>query len=154
MGDFGIVHFACHGSSDLGDPSSRFPAFQGDSDTVPDKLTVQEMANLNLGRTWLAYLSACSTAENDVLDLFDEVLHLASAFQVAGFRHVIASMWTSKDAICVQVSSVLYRPLTRSSDTRWDNKAVAAALQASVMEVRTQNPDKPYLWAQYIHTGT
>jgi hypothetical protein len=112
LGDFGIVHFACHGSSDLGDPSSRFLALQGDSDTVPDKLTVQEMANLNLGRAWLAYLSACSTAENDVPDLSDEVLHLASAFQVAGFGHVIASMWTSKDAICVQVSSVFYRHLT------------------------------------------
>lgn len=153
MGDFGIVHFAYQRSSDLGDPSSSFFALKGASDTIPDKLTVQEMANLNLGHAWLHCLSACSTAEKNVPELSHEVLHIASAFQVAGFGHVIASMWVSKDAICVQVASALYRHLTRSCDTRWNNKAVAAALQAAVIEVRTQNPDNPYLRIQYIHTG-
>jgi CHAT domain-containing protein len=43
----------------------------------------------------LAYLSACSTAENKIDQLADEVIHLASAFQVAGFRHVAGAMWVS-----------------------------------------------------------
>jgi tetratricopeptide (TPR) repeat protein len=151
--DFSIAHFACHGSSDLTDPSSSFLALQGNSDTIPDKLTVQEVANLNLGRGWLAYLSACSTAENKVSGLYDEVLHLASSFQVAGFGHVIASMWPCKDVICSQVASVFYRCLTQNNDVKWSNKAVAAALHAAVMEIRTENPGQPHLWAQYIHTG-
>lgn len=151
--DFSIVHFACHGSSDLTDPSSSFLALQGNSDTTPDKLTVQEMANLNLGQAWLAYLSACSTAENKVSGLYDEVLHLASSFQVAGFGHVIASMWPCEDVICSQVANIFYRRLTQNNDKNWSNKAVAAALHAAVMEIRTENPGQPHLWAQYIHTG-
>jgi CHAT domain-containing protein len=151
--DFSIVHFACHGSSDLMNPSNSFLALQGNSDSVPEKLTVQEILDANLGRAWLAYLSACSTAQNKVSELADEDLHLASSFQVAGFGHVIASMWPSNDAICAQVASIFYRDLMTRSYIKGDNRAVAAALHAAVKEIRLQNIERPYLWAQYIHSG-
>jgi CHAT domain-containing protein len=85
--------------------------------------------------------------------LADEDLHLASSFQVAGFGHVIASMWPSNDAICAQVASIFYRDLMTRSYIKGDNRAVAAALHAAVKEIRLQNIERPYLWAQYIHSG-
>jgi hypothetical protein len=151
--DFSIVHFACHGSSDLMDPSNSFLALQGNSDSVPDKLTVQMISDANLGQAWLAYLSACSTAENKVSKLADEALHLASSFHVAGFGHVVASMWPSNDTICAQVANFFYRDLLKRGSIKKGNRAVAAALHAAVAEVRSQNRERLYLWAQYIHSG-
>jgi tetratricopeptide (TPR) repeat protein len=148
-----IVHFACHGSSDLSDPSSSFLALQGQSSTVPDRLTVQKISESQLGQAWLAYLSACSTAENRAADLADEALHLASGFQVAGFGHTIASMWPSNDDICAQVARVFYREFITNHGFRRGSRAVAAALHSAVSEVRTQHSNHPSLWAQYIHTG-
>jgi tetratricopeptide (TPR) repeat protein len=151
--DFSIAHFACHGSADMIDPSNSFLALQGNSDSVPDKLTVQMISDANLGRAWLAYLSACSTAEIKVSGLADEALHLASSFQVAGFGHVVASMWPSNDAICAQIASLFYRDLLTRDSIKGGNRAVAAALHAAVAEVRSRNREWPYLWAQYIHSG-
>ena len=90
-----IVHFACHGCTDPENPSNSHLLLQkrGPSGPVIDKLTVSDISNKNtLGRTWIAYLSACSTAEVEATNLADECLHIASAFQVAGFAHVIGSL--------------------------------------------------------------
>ncbi|KAL6228871.1 CHAT domain-containing protein [Aspergillus navahoensis] len=151
--DCSIAHFACHGSSDLTDPSSSYLALQGQSESVHDPLTVQMISESRLGRAWLAYLSACSTAENQVAALADEALHLASGFQVAGFGHTVASMWPSNDDICAQVASTFYRELLTNGRIQEGNRGVAAALHTAVAEIRPQYPDQPYLWAQYIHVG-
>ena len=95
MSGFDIVHFACHGCADPEDPSNSHLLLQksGPSGSVVDKLTVSDISNKNtLGRTWIAYLSACSTAGVEANDLADKCLHIASAFQVAGFAHVIGSL--------------------------------------------------------------
>ncbi|KAF7184203.1 hypothetical protein CNMCM7691_004828 [Aspergillus felis] len=101
-----IVHFACHGCSDPVDPSQSYLALEfEDSGQAHDKnhqhgkLTLQQIAEARLDQAWLAYLSACSTAENRVFNLSDEVLHLASGFQAAGFSHVVASLWPSSDKL-------------------------------------------------------
>ena len=56
----------------------------------------------------MAYLSACSTAENRARTLLDEVTHLASGFQMAGFPHVAASMWSTEDESCVEMAREFY----------------------------------------------
>lgn len=151
--DFSIAHFACHGSTDLLDPSGSFLALQGKSNSTPDKLTVKMISDANLGQAWLAYLSACSTAEIKTSDLADEALHLASSFQVAGFRHVVASMWPSSDTICAQVAKLFYQELLTNGGITAGDRAVPAALHAAVSQVRLQNLERPDLWAQYIHSG-
>jgi tetratricopeptide (TPR) repeat protein len=150
---FSIAHFACHGMADLTNPSNSFLALRGDSDSVPDKLTVKMITEANLGQAWLAYLSACSTAEIKVTDLADEALHIASSFQVAGFGHVVAAMWPSKDAICAQMASVFYQRLLTNREIKKRDMSVASALHAAVTEVRAQYLTSPHLWAQYIHSG-
>ncbi|KAH8811038.1 CHAT domain-containing protein [Xylogone sp. PMI_703] len=155
LGSCSIVHFACHGGSDLWNPSNSCLMLRGPSESPLGKLTVKEIMDINLGQAWLAYLSACSTAQNEVRGLADEQLHLASSFQVAGFSHVVASLWPSRDAICAQVASTFYQSLMTASGIEEScmNRAVAESLHKAVIAVREQNADRPYLWAQYIHSG-
>jgi tetratricopeptide (TPR) repeat protein len=147
-----IAHFACHGSSDLVDPSNSFLALAGKSSTV-DRLTVQKVSDSRLRRSWLAYLSACSTAQNKVPELADETLHLAAGFQVAGFAHTIASMWPSNDDVCAQIAAIFYDALLTKGGIKEGNTAPAKALHTAVKRVRSQYIQQPSLWAQYIHMG-
>lgn len=79
------------------------------------------------------------------------ILHLAGAFQVAGFAHVIGSLWPANDDICVSLTKCFYQSLTKSG-TKSSNKAVAEALQNAILEIRSKLQD-PALWAPFIHSG-
>jgi CHAT domain-containing protein len=151
--DCSIAHFACHGSSDMRDPSNSYLALQGQSDLTADPLTAKRISESHMKQAWLAYLSACSTAENQISELADEALHLASGFQVAGFAHTVGSMWSSNDEICAQVAAIFYRELITEGGLAEGNRAVATALHTAIMTVREQNLGRPYLWAQYVHFG-
>ena len=151
---FDIAHFACHGSVDPEDPSNSHLLLQksGPSGPEVDKLTVSQISKRNIsGQTWIAYLSACSTAGIETKILADECLHLASGFRVAGFAHVIGSLWRADDDICVLLAKSFYRSLTKF-DTKRSNRAVAEALRNAVLEIRSESPD-PELWAPFIHSG-
>ncbi|MCJ1251060.1 hypothetical protein MMC30_008291 [Trapelia coarctata] len=59
----------------------------------------------------IAYLSACSTAEIKVRNLADESIHLANAFQLAGFTNVIGTLWAADDNAAVEIASKFYEGL-------------------------------------------
>lgn len=118
-----------------------------------DRLTVQTVSELNLRHTRLAYLSACSTAENKAARLADEVIHVVSGFQVAGFPHVVGCLWPSNDRICVEVAGGFYTALLDQREMRWDTDEVAGALREAVMAVRAKERGTPLYWAQFVHYG-
>ncbi|KAF3317577.1 hypothetical protein TWF173_010345 [Orbilia oligospora] len=60
---------------------------------------------------WLAYLSACSTSNNNAEELYDEGLHLVTSFQLAGFRHVIGTLWDVSDEYCVDAAKAIYETI-------------------------------------------
>jgi CHAT domain-containing protein len=103
----------------------------------------------------IAYLSACSTAENRVEELVDEVLHVVSGFQVAGFRHVIGTLWPSDDSVCVEVARSFYTELCRNGALDYSGRAVAMALHKAVSDVSksVDYRNRPLHWAQYVHYG-
>ncbi|RFU82153.1 tpr [Trichoderma arundinaceum] len=151
-----MAHFACHGVSDAKDPSNsclilQKPGEQPSSPPVADMLTVQDVSQARLGRSRIAYLSACSTADNSAEELVDEVIHVASGFQVAGFPHVIGALWPADDQISGRVAEAFYQRISAAHPA--DDRAVALALRESVMSVRDRYPRQPLLWAQYIHVG-
>jgi CHAT domain-containing protein len=154
--DVEIVHFACHGSVDYVDPSESHLLLLSNNKTPPptvDKLTVRRISETALGRAWMAYLSACSTAEVKAGPLADEVLHLVSGFQVAGFGHVIGSLWSADDAVCVTMAKLFYKHLIRKRDAEDGNRTVAEALHCAVMRVRSDYLQEPLRWTLYIHSG-
>jgi CHAT domain-containing protein len=75
---------------------------------------VENLLELNLWErsTWLAYLSACSTGETQIANLQDEAIHLIAACQVAGFWHVIGSLWEASDRYSVDATEEVYRALS------------------------------------------
>jgi CHAT domain-containing protein len=150
-----ILHLACHGSSDPLNPFESHLVLQKSTPVGPvvDHLSVSSMLAANVrGNAWIAYLSACATAGSTSESLADENIHLSSAFQSAGYIHVVGSFWEVSDEICVQVADVFYTSLMQNKD-KFSERVVAEALHNSVLSVRKQFPQTPRLWATYAHFG-
>ncbi|PNP77874.1 hypothetical protein FNYG_08788 [Fusarium nygamai] len=151
-----IAHFACHGTSDISDPSNSGLIFQkntGSGEALEqDRLTVRRVSDLQLTGAQIAYLSACSTAENKAARLSDEVIHVVSGFQVAGFPHVVGCLWPAGDSECVEVAKRFYSLVLQHNQSVINNE-VASALREAVMAVRVEDLDMPLNWAQFVHYG-
>jgi tetratricopeptide (TPR) repeat protein len=138
------AHFACHGGQNLQRPSTGALYLQ-------DKpLTVLDVAALDLAHAELAYLSACSTAVGGTA-LPDEAIHLAAALQLAGYRHVIATLWTIVDRTAAEVTRTMYTGLLSPSGLRLDQ--TARLLHSTVRTLRDSAPRNPAIWASYVHFG-
>lgn len=148
------IHFACHGVSDPNNPSNSHLLLlnDGGSETV-DRLTVRRIASTNIKNAQLAYLSACSTADNASFALADESIHIASGFQLAGFSHVLATLWESNDIACRQVAGEFYSLLLDVHRHIDGHRKVGTAFHHAVATLRNQNPTQPLKWACFIHTG-
>ncbi|MFJ3306810.1 CHAT domain-containing protein [Streptomyces sp. NPDC086549] len=146
------VHFACHGVTDLDEPShSKLLLYGHDRGAHADVLSVEDISRLDLSGAELAYLSACDTAHPS-LRLPDEAIHLASAFQLAGFPQVLAALWPSHDRVASGFVEEVYRRLasTPPGDNRPDG---ASAAHHATRAARRAYPNFPGLWAGYVHVG-
>ncbi|WP_246269186.1 CHAT domain-containing tetratricopeptide repeat protein [Acrocarpospora macrocephala] len=144
-----IAHFACHGLSDPTDPSASRLLLH---DHQHDPLTVASLAPITLSHARLAYLSACSTALTSHTDLLDESIHLTSAFQMAGFPHVIGTLWEIADRSAVQIADTFYSALA-TGDGKVDTRRAPYALHQAVQSLRRQDPLTPSQWAAHLHAG-
>ncbi|WP_189719163.1 CHAT domain-containing protein, partial [Streptomyces chryseus] len=143
-----IAHFACHGFSDPTDPShSKLLLHDRD-----DPLTVASLAPLDLSHARLAYLSACSTAVAWNERLLDEAVNLASGFHLAGFPHVIGTLWTINDKVAVDIADAFYAHLATPDGTLQPDRA-AHALHKAIRAQRDRLPRTPSLWGAHLHVG-
>jgi CHAT domain-containing protein len=145
----GIVHFACHGVSHPADPS-RSMLLLHDYDRAP--LTVASLAPVSLDSAQLAYLSACSTALTSTAELADEAINLTTAFQLAGFPHVIGTLWAIEDQSAAGVARAFYDHLATGTGNV-DTARSADALHHAVRAARSRYPRIPFLWAGFLHSG-
>jgi hypothetical protein len=146
--DFPIAHFACHGTCDPTDPSQSM-LLLNDHQTEP--FTVASLAPIKHDELQLVYLSACDTALSTGAGLLDEAIHLASAFLLAGSRHVIGTLWTINDAVAGQIAASFYHQLHDNGTL--DPERAAAALHKAIRTVRDTFCEIPYLWAAHLHAG-
>ncbi|KAI8721518.1 CHAT domain-containing protein [Fusarium sp. LHS14.1] len=102
-----IFHFAGHGSTNQDDPLESFLCLE---DVGSNPLRVADLLDLNLKENppFLAYLSACGTGRIQQERHMDERMHLVSACQLAGFLHVIGTLWEVNDEICVEMARITY----------------------------------------------
>ena len=151
-----IVHFACHGKPDLSDPSQSRLLLK---DWETDPLIVANITALRIQQPLFAYLSACHSASNNVEGLLDEGIHLTGSFQLAGFRHVIGTIWQIDDRRSVGVARDVYR--TIGKDGYLDVSRSAEALHFAIrrlreetrIRARQETKDDPLVWAPYVHFG-
>ncbi|WPO70082.1 CHAT domain-containing protein [Streptomyces sp. KN37] len=153
---YAVAHFACHAESDHTDPAqSRL--LLNDHATTP--LTVAALARMDLTHAQLAYLSACSTADPGSFDLLDEAIHLTSAFQLAGFPHVIGTLWPVSDRLAADIAESFYTHLTNTHLTpdppggTLTPARSATALHHTIRAIRDRYPATPSLWAGHLHAG-
>jgi tetratricopeptide (TPR) repeat protein len=114
----------------------------------------------------LAYLSACSTAATASNQrMADEAVHLAAGFLLAGFSHVIATLWDTHSDICVEVAEAFYAELVRErgdvllGEEEGDagkaarNRKIRVTLHVAVLKVRERRLRLPLAWAGFVHLG-
>ncbi|WP_039947459.1 CHAT domain-containing protein [Streptomyces sp. NRRL S-118] len=142
------VHFACHAMGDPLRPSGNRLVLH---DHAERPLTVRDVARLRLPDARLAYLSACDTLRTGPT-LADESVSIVSAFQMAGFPHVIGALWPVDDAVGARIARTVYGSL-HTGDGGLRVTSTAEALHTAVREVRADYPATPSLWACLVHAG-
>ncbi|MBF6171308.1 CHAT domain-containing protein [Nocardia blacklockiae] len=137
------AHFACHALSaaDMAHPGRLVLHDHGQ-----DPLEISDIARLRLTDAELAYLSACETGVSQE-ELHDESLHIVGACRMAGFRHVVGTLWAVADATAAAVAADFYDALGA------DSANAARAVHHAVRKQRAAQPDRPTLWAPYVHVG-
>ncbi|CAF3434208.1 unnamed protein product [Fusarium graminearum] len=130
--DCKVFHFAGHGATDEEDPSNSHLLLE---DWKEDRFCVADLQRMNLREhaPFLAYLSACGTGQMKRYNLVDESIHLISAYQLAGFRHVIGTLWKVSDQCCVDIARVTYESMI---DSGLSDHGVSWGLHRASIELR------------------
>jgi CHAT domain-containing protein len=144
--DASILHLACHAVQNDKDPLQSGFVLQDRT------LHISELMSLELPRARLAFLSACETAQGDRQQP-DQAIHLAASMLYAGFKSVIATMWSMGDVDGPVVAETVYTELLKSAKNGViDLEVVPYALDLAVRKLRTSGLP-PSRWATYIHMG-
>ena len=114
-------------------------------------LTAEEVASLNLDGVEWAVLSACDTGLGEI-KAGEGVFGLRRAFQVAGARTVIMSLWSVEDRSAMEWMRALYEGrLRRGLDTA---DAVREASLAVLRQRRARGQSvHPFYWAGFVASG-
>lgn len=132
----------------LAGANERASAGPDDEDGV---LTAEEIASLNLSGTDWAVLSACDTGRGKI-QVGEGVLGLRRAFQVAGARTVIMSLWAVDDASTRQWMEALYHGRV---EQKLDTADAVRAANLNVLRARRAQARStdPFHWAGFVAAG-
>ncbi|KAI1303461.1 CHAT domain-containing protein [Xylaria venustula] len=130
-----LFHYAGHGESHPSDPSQSSLLLK---DWETDPLTVEHLFGLDLSRKppWLAYLSACSTGESRAPKLYDEAINLVSVCQLAGFQHVVGSLWEISDRYSVDAAAEVYKTIREGGTFSGERIALGVHRAAKLLRDR------------------
>jgi CHAT domain-containing protein len=115
-------------------------------------LTAEEIAGLDLSGAQWAVLSACDTGRGD-WQAGEGVVGLRRAFQMAGARTVILSLWPVLDTVTARWMTELYRykwtsrSMTTAAAVRAANRTLLASRRAKGESTH------PLYWSGFIATG-
>jgi CHAT domain-containing protein len=121
------------------------------ADEIDGILTAEEIAGINLEGVDWAVLSACDTGVGEI-KVGEGVFGLRRAFQVAGAKTVIMSLWPVEDETTRQWMGTLYREHFLSGmDT---GESVRAASLEILRQRRAKNQSThPFYWGAFIAAG-
>lgn len=139
-----FVHFAGHATGDVRVPGDGFLMLGWASVGSYDQLTGDEISRLPLDRVALVVLAACESG-SATIDAESEALPLARAFQLAGARMVLGTLWSVDDRATGALLSDFYAALALGDDP-------ARALNSAQKKMlRHTNPSfrSPSAWAAF-----
>ncbi|KAF6750050.1 CHAT domain-containing protein [Ephemerocybe angulata] len=153
MEEFSSVHFACHAHQNAADPlQSSFLLHMG-------CLDLATIIRSNLKKADLAFLSACQTSTGEE-KLSDEAVHLAAGMLAAGYRRVVATMWSIGDDHAQRVACDFYEYIWKhgegASDGGFDGSKSAYALHHATQQLRLcldTSDSSLFTWVPFVHFG-
>ncbi|MET9504969.1 CHAT domain-containing protein [Streptomyces sp. NPDC006622] len=144
LGGAAWAHFGCHAATDPGAPSGALLHLPSG-----ESLPVLDICRARPGTARLAFLAACGTARTSER-LSDEAIHITSAFLLAGFPTAVGTLWEIDSTYADHVTRDFYRRAVGGSG---QGPAPALALHHSVRALRERLPERPHVWAAYVHAG-
>jgi CHAT domain-containing protein len=145
MADSNWLHLACHGSQRQDEPTKSGLILED------GYLTLDEIIKLDLPKAEFAFLSACQTTTGDET-LSDEAVHIAGGMLLAGYRGVVATLWSIQDDLAPEVADEFYRRIMED-EGRPDNRKAAEALHYSVQKLRKKGGIPLTSWIPFVHLG-
>ncbi|KAF8704371.1 TPR-like protein, partial [Rhizoctonia solani] len=139
------VHLACHAHQDNTNANeSGFFLHDG-------LLSIGTIRQRSFKDKGLAFLSACQTAKGDK-EIADESVHIAAAMLMAGYRSVIATMWSIRDGDAPLIADKVYEYL--SIDGNMDHRRSARALHVALEHLRQEVGETAFeCWVPFVHIG-
>ncbi|PVF91493.1 hypothetical protein CPB86DRAFT_323730 [Serendipita vermifera] len=139
------LHLACHGIQVPDEPTKSALLLED------GHLTLEEIIRLDLPHAEFAFLSACQTTTGDE-NLSEEAVHIAGGMLLAGYRSVVATMWSIQDELAPMVTDEFYRHIMKDGG-RPDPRKAAEALHMSVQKLRKQPGVQLTDWIPFVHLG-
>ncbi|PPQ72771.1 hypothetical protein CVT26_003150 [Gymnopilus dilepis] len=147
------IHFACHASQNMDEAlQSGFHLYDG-------KLDLLSIIKRQVSGADLAFLSACQTSTGDE-KLSEEAVHLAAGMLAAGYRSVVATMWSIQDSRGPEVAKLFYSNLLKhnagTNKSLLSGDGAALALHSAIKGMREQFGDSEtelLAWVPYVHFG-
>lgn len=155
-----ILHFATHGIFVSGNSYDAFlrsklalagvndgNTFTGSDHTKFEDgwLTAYEVTQLRLQGTRLVVLSACETAVGDV-EASEGVYGIQRAFETAGARQVLGSLWKINDRATATLMTAFY-------DSYFKERDILKAYRTAMFATRRVF-SHPYYWGSFVLNGT
>ncbi|KAF8599505.1 hypothetical protein BDV93DRAFT_449285 [Ceratobasidium sp. AG-I] len=139
------VHLACHAMQNPTNPINSAFYLHGGT------LDLATITQKQLEHAELAFLSACQTATGDA-SLSEEAVHLAAGMLMAGYRSVIATMWSIGDDDAPLIAEKVYGHLLEAGTP--DAQRAAVAVHKATACLREKVGMKAFAkWVPYIHMG-
>ncbi|USQ83877.1 CHAT domain-containing protein [Streptomyces phaeoluteigriseus] len=142
LGGAAWAHFGCHAATDPAAPSGAVLHLPSG-----ESLPVLDICRARPGTARLAFLAACGTARTSER-LSDEAIHITSAFLLAGFPTAVGTLWEIDSTHADHVTRDFYGRAVGES-----GQGPALALHHSVRALRERIPERPHIWAAYVHAG-
>jgi CHAT domain-containing protein/tetratricopeptide (TPR) repeat protein len=121
------------------------------ADQTDGILTAEEIAGINLEGVDWAVLSACDTGVGEI-KVGEGVFGLRRAFQVAGAKTVIMSLWPVEDETTRQWMGTLYREHFLNGNDTGESVRAASLLVLRQRRAKHQSTH-PFYWGAFIAAG-
>lgn len=145
-----IIHLATHADVDYKEPENSFIVFYpSNSDDSSYKLYAHELANLDLSKTDLTFLSACETGAGK-MSQSEGSLSLSRAFASAGCKNIITSLWKAEDRATAFISERFYGYLEKGYSY---SKALQDAKKDLLQDASMSQYHQPQYWSHLILVG-